>query len=501
MIAPRLQLKEITKEFSGVKALKGVSLTVMPGSVHALVGENGAGKSTLIKILTGAYSRTSGDIYYEGQRIEQMTPQMSKQLGIHCIYQELNIANHLTIAENIFLGDQPVKKWGMIDWKKMNDDAKAILASLHIPLNVKQLAGKTSIAQKQMMEIARAMSQKAHVLIMDEPTSSLSEKETEVLLSLVEKLKANGVSIIYISHRMDEIFRVADTVTVLRDGTYIKTLPLKDISSTEQLVALMVNRKVANHFHKEDISLGKTVLKVKQATKQGAFHEVNFSIRQGEILGIAGLVGSGRTEIAEALFGILPIDQGEIIVNDKQAIIRSPRDAIRLGIGFVTENRKETGLALKMSVRENITLANLSLFSRNMLLSRKKEKDISNEYKQKLNIKTASLEQRISHLSGGNQQKAIIARWMLQKPNIFILDEPCRGVDVGAKADIFTQIHTLAKQGVAIMMISSEMTEIVGMSDRVLVMKEGRVAGELVGKDIEPDQILNLAFGGRVHAK
>lgn len=501
MIAPRLQLKEITKEFSGVKALKGVTLTVMPGSVHALVGENGAGKSTLIKILTGAYSRTSGDIYYEGQRIEQMTPQMSKQLGIHCIYQELNIANHLTIAENIFLGDQPVKKWGMIDWKKMNDDAKAILASLRIPLNVKQLAGKTSIAQKQMMEIARAMSQKANVLIMDEPTSSLSEKETEVLLSLVEKLKTKGVSIIYISHRMDEIFRIADTVTVLRDGAYIKTLPLKDISSTEQLVALMVNRKVANYFHKEDIPLGKTVLKVKQATKQGAFHEVNFSIRQGEILGIAGLVGSGRTEIAEALFGIVPIDEGEIIVNDKQAIIRSPRDAIRLGIGFVTENRKETGLALKMSVRENITLANLSLFSRNMLLSRKKEKDISNEYKQKLNIKTASLEQRISHLSGGNQQKAIIARWMLQKPNIFILDEPCRGVDVGAKADIFAQIHALAKQGVAIMMISSEISEIVGMSDRVLVMKEGCVAGELTGKDIESDQILNLAFGGRIHAK
>lgn len=501
MSNPRLQLSDIKKEFSGVKALKGVSLTLKSGSVHGLVGENGAGKSTLIKILTGAYEKTSGEIIYEGTKVEEMNPKKAKELGIHCIYQELNIANHLSIAENIFLGEQPTKVFGFIDWKKMHHNAEQILKSLQIELDPKMLAGKLSIAQKQMIEIARALSQNAHVLIMDEPTSSLSERETEVLLSLVKKLQNKGVSIIYVSHRMSEIFRVCDTVTILRDGMYIKTLPIEEIKSTNDLVQLMVNRKLEDFFGKEKIPFTEEVLKVNNLTIKGVIENIEFSVKGGEILGIAGLVGSGRTEIAEALFGIKPIDDGEIFVGSKKITIKSPKEAIAKGIGFVTENRKETGLVLKRSVMENISLANLSYISGRLFISSKKERETSNLYKEKLNIKTSSLDQNISKLSGGNQQKAILARWMIQKPRVLILDEPCRGVDVGAKADIYAQITELAKQGTAIIMISSEIDEIVGMSDRAIVMHEGRISGEVSGDEINPDNILKLAFGGTVHAK
>ncbi|MCG7335756.1 sugar ABC transporter ATP-binding protein [Sporosarcina sp. ACRSM] len=501
MSTPRLQLNHITKEFSGVKALKGVSLTLMPGSAHGLVGENGAGKSTLIKILTGAYAKTSGEIIYEGKTIEGMNPKKAKELGIHCIYQELNIANHLSIAENIFLGEQPTKMLGLIDWKKMNSDAQAVLSSLQIELDPKTMAGELSIAQKQMIEIARAISQNANVLIMDEPTSSLSERETEVLLSLVEKLKSKGVSVIYVSHRMPEIFRVCDTVTILRDGTYIQTLPVDQIDGTNDLVQLMVNRKLEDFFGKTEVPLKDIVIETRKLRKDGIFKDISFSVRGGEILGVAGLVGSGRTEIAEALFGVMSLNEGEILIDGRKVNIKSPREAISNGIGFVTENRKETGLVLKRSVMENISLANLSLLSGGMFVSNKKEKEIANLYKQKLNIKTANLEQRISNLSGGNQQKAILARWMIQKPKVLILDEPCRGVDVGAKTDIYSQITEMAKQGTAIIMISSEVDEIVGMSDRVIVMHEGEISGELSRVDINPDNIINLAFGGTVNAK
>lgn len=501
MSIPRLQLTNINKEFSGVKALKGVSLTLHPGSVHGLIGENGAGKSTLIKILTGAYEKSGGEIIYEGTKIEDMSPKKTKELGIHCIYQELNIANHLSIAENIFLGEQPTKMLGFVDWKKMNHKAEEMLRSLQIELDPKMLAGELSIAQKQMIEIARALSQNANILIMDEPTSSLSERETEVLLSLVKKLKSKGVSIIYVSHRMPEIFRVCDTVTILRDGTFIKSLLMEEIESTNDLVQLMVNRKLEDFFGKEKIPLTNEVLKVKKLKIKGITENIEFSVKGGEILGVAGLVGSGRTEIAEALFGIRPMDDGEIFINRKKVEIRSPREAIAKGIGFVTENRKETGLVLKRSVMENISLANLSYMSGRLFITNKKERELSNFYKEKLKIKTSSLDQSISKLSGGNQQKAILARWMIQKPKVLILDEPCRGVDVGAKADIYAQITELAKQGTAIMMISSEIDEIVGMSDRVIVMHEGRISGEVSEDEINPDNILKLAFGGTIHAK
>lgn len=499
MESPRLEVNNITKEFSGVKALKGVSLTLRPGSVHGLVGENGAGKSTFIKILTGAYSRTSGEIIYEGAAIDDVTPKKMKELGIHCIYQELNIANHLSVAENIYLGEEPTKKFGFIDSKKMNHEAEKVLESLKINVNPKTLVGQLSIAQKQMIEIARAISQNANVLIMDEPTSSLSERETEVLLSMVEKLKARGVSIIYVSHRMPEIFRVCDTVTIFRDGTYIKTLPIEEVGGVNELVELMVNRKLEDFFGKETFPLKEMMFELKNLNKRGVIEDINFSVRSGEILGISGLVGSGRTEIAEALFGVLPVDEGEIFIDGKKYEIKSPHDAIKAGIGFVTENRKETGLVLKRSVMENISLANLSSLSGNLFLSTKKEREISNYYKEKLNIKTASLEQKISNLSGGNQQKAILARWLIQKPKVLILDEPCRGVDVGAKTDIYSQIIEIAKLGTAIIMISSEIDEICGMCDKAIVMHEGKISGEVSGKQMDPDNILNLAFGGMVN--
>jgi len=493
---PILELKNIVKEFNGNRALSNVSLTLMPGSVHAIVGENGAGKSTFIKILTGAYSKTSGDIYVGGELINQMDPKMSKKLGIHCIYQELNVANDLTVAENVFLGIQPVKKFGFINWKKMNQDAKVIFDSLQIRIDPKQLVRHVSIAQKQMIEIARAISQQAKVLIMDEPTSSLSDREIEILLQLIEELKQQGIGILYISHRMDEIFRIADTVTVLRDGQHIKTLPLKEVNGVDELVELMANRKVADYFNKVDVPIGKPILKVEGLSKNNTLHNISFELREGEIVGVAGLVGSGRTEIAMTLFGMLKKDSGTISIDGKQVDIRSPRDAIKLGIGFVTENRKETGLALKMSVRENMTLPTLKQFDKMLWVDRKSESKAAEEYRTRLNIKTTSLEQRISNLSGGNQQKAIIARWMIQGTRILILDEPCRGVDVRAKAEIFAQISKLAQQGITVLMISSEIQEIVGMSDRVIVMKEGHMAGTLEKSMITPDHILKLAFGG-----
>lgn len=500
MQSPILELQNISKEFSGVKALSDVSLTVYPGSVHALVGENGAGKSTLMKILTGAYSKTSGRIFFEGQEIDTMDPKLSKKLGIHCIYQELNVMKNMTVAENVFIGAQPVTKLGLIDWKQMYDAAAEIFASLQLEINPKQLVKELSIAQKQMVEIARAISQQAKILIMDEPTSSLSERETEVLLSLVEELKKKGVSILYISHRMDEIFRICDTVTVLRDGTHIKTIPLSEVKNVDSLVELMVNRKVTDYFNKVEVELGKPILRVENLSKQGVLKDISFEVRKGEILGIAGLVGAGRSEIAKALFGMLAKDTGDVFIEDQKVEIRNPSDAIRLGLGFVTENRKETGLALKQSVRANITMSNLKKYVKYLLVQKTAEKKIAEEYRQKLNIKTATLEQPISSLSGGNQQKAILSRWIIQEPRILILDEPCRGVDVGAKAEIFAQISQLAQQGVAIIMISSEIPEIVGMSDRVLVMREGSIAGFLEKSSITPDNILKLAFGGGVSA-
>lgn len=500
MNSPIIELKHITKSFSGVKALTDVSLTVHPGSVHALVGENGAGKSTLMKILTGAYSKTSGEIYYKGEKVENMDPKTSKKLGIHCIYQELNVANYLTVAENVFLGSQPVNKIGLIDWKQMNQSAKEVFASLQINLDPKQMAKDVSIAQKQMIEIARAVSQDAKILIMDEPTSSLSERETEILLSLVTELKNKGVSILYISHRMDEIFKVCDTVTILRDGKYIKSMPMSEVKNVDTLVELMVNRKMDSYFNKVDVPIGEPILKVQNLSKTGVLNDINFDLRTGEILGIAGLVGSGRTEIAQALFGMLKKDTGEILIDEKKVEIKGPSDAIKLGIGFVTENRKETGLVLKQTVRDNISLPNLRKYTKKLFVNKKIEKKESEDYKKKLNIKARSIEQTISTLSGGNQQKAIISRWMIQEPRILILDEPCRGVDVGAKAEIFAQISKLAEQGVGIIMISSELAEIVGMSDRTIVMREGTIAGELEKDMITSDNILKLAFGGGISA-
>lgn len=450
--------------------------------------------------MTGAYSKTSGEIYVEGQPISQMDPMVSKKLGIHCIYQELNVANDLTVSENVFLGNQPVNKFGLIDWKKMNSDTKDIFASLQLRIDPKQLVREISIAQKQMIEIARAISQQAKVLIMDEPTSSLSDREIEILLALIEELKQQGIGILYISHRMDEIFRIADTVTVLRDGQHIKTMPLNQVSGVDELVELMANRKVADYFNKVEAPIGEPVLKVEGLNKRGVLHNISFELRKGEILGVAGLVGSGRTEIAMALFGLLKKDGGTICIDGKPVDIRGPRDAIKLGIGFVTENRKETGLTLKMSVRENMTLPTLKQFDRFLWINRKEETGAAEVYRKLLNIKTTTLEQTISNLSGGNQQKAILARWMIQGTRILILDEPCRGVDVGAKAEIFAQISKLAQQGVTVLMISSEIQEIVGMSDRVMVMKEGHMAGMLEKSMITPDHILKLAFGGATSA-
>lgn len=499
MVQPILELKNIEKRFNGVPALSKVSLSVFPGSCQAIVGENGAGKSTLIKILTGAYPKDNGEIYFEGKEVENMEPKLSKSLGIHCIYQELTVANHLSVAENIFLGNQPRTKLGLIDWNRMFADAENILNSLNIDLDPKKLIKDISIAQKQMVEIARAFSQQARILIMDEPTSSLSEREIEILLHLVTELKEKGVGILYISHRMEEIFRITDMITVLRDGQHVKTMRTDEIENVDRLVELMVNRKMTDYYNKISIPIGETILEVRNLNVKNVLKNISFEVRKGEILGIAGLVGSGRTEIAKSLFGLLKLDAGQIYLHGVPRKFSKPRDAIGLGIGFVTENRKETGLALKMSVRENVTLLNLKAFEKNLLVNKKQERNVVEEYKKKLRIKTSNIEERISNLSGGNQQKAILARWILQQPQILILDEPCRGVDVGAKSEIFAEISRLAEQGVGIIMISSEIPEIIGMCDRTLVMCEGQISGTLERNDITADNILKLAFGGDLH--
>jgi ABC-type sugar transport system ATPase subunit len=488
---PLLQVRQLSKRFPGVQALSAVDLDVRAGEAHAVCGENGAGKSTLMKIVAGIYARDSGEIFWKGRPIEITSPRQALDHGISMIHQELNLAPNLSVAENILLGRAPARG-GFIDWAGLFARAQTLVDRLGIDLDVRLPVEDLTVARQQMVEIAKALSYRSELIIMDEPTSALSEREAETLFGIIDRLKAEGVAVVYISHRLEEIFRVADRVTVLRDGRLVETLPIGQATQA-RLINRMVGRELNRLFPKEEVEIGEPILEVRHLTRAGVIHDVSFQLRRGEILGLAGLIGAGRTELVRALFGADPPDAGEIWLEGKPVRIRGPRDAIRLGIGFVTEDRKLQGLVLGMTVRENTTLASLRQVSRFGFLDLPWERTVAREFVDRLDIRTPSVEQEVVNLSGGNQQKVVLAKWLATRPKVLILDEPTRGIDVGAKAEVHGLMSRLAGQGVGIIMISSELPEILGMSDRILVVREGRISGEFRRGQATQEAILACA--------
>jgi ribose transport system ATP-binding protein len=487
-----LALRGISKAFPGVQALTGVDLDVCAGEVHAVVGENGAGKSTLMKIAAGVYTADAGTVLLDDQPTDIDSPRRALERGISMIHQELNLAPNLSVAENVFLGRAPTRT-GLIDWRRLYADADALVSRLGIDLDVRARVDELSVARQQMVEIAKALSLEARVIIMDEPTSALTDRETEALFGIIARLKAQGVALVYISHRLDEIFRVADRVTVLRDGQLVGTLPIGD-ASPARLIGMMVGRELTTLFPKQPAEIGEPVLELRGLRRAGVLEDVSLVLRRREILGLAGLVGAGRTELVRALFGADPLDAGEVLIEGKRVRIGSPRDAIRLGLGFVTEDRKLQGLVLGMTVRENATLASLGRIVRlGALLDLRRERQLASELVTRLGVRTPSIEREVANLSGGNQQKVVVAKWLATGPRILILDEPTRGIDVGAKAEVHGLMSRLAQEGVSILMISSELPEILGMSDRILVMRQGRINGEFTREQATQEAILACA--------
>ena len=489
-----LVMENISKSFPGVKALSDVHLTVRQGTVHALMGENGAGKSTLMKVLIGMYSPDNGRIIFKGQPVQIQSTEMALKLGISMIHQELSPVPYMTVAENIFLGREPVGQWGLLDKRKMLADTKALLQRLEININPTTVMKELSVANTQMVEIAKAISYDASLIIMDEPTSAITDREVAHLFRMIRSLKEKGVAIIYITHKMDEVFQIADDITVFRDGRHIATVPAAE-TDRNSLIAMMVGRELTNIFPKEDAPIGEVVLSVRNLSRKGIIHDVSFDLRRGEILGLAGLMGAGRTEVIEGIFGIHQIDGGTIKVKAQPVTINSPADAIKHGLALLTEDRKLTGIMGVLPVRDNMMIASLESYQARGFLKRRLINETCNREKGRLEIKTPNMDQVIRLLSGGNQQKVLVSRWLLTNPDILILDEPTRGIDVGAKAEIHKLMCKLAQAGKAIIMISSELPEILGMSDRVLVMHAGRVGGEFLRAEATQENIMRAATG------
>jgi len=494
-----LMMENISKAFPGVKALNDVQLTVRKGTVHALMGENGAGKSTLMKVLIGIYIPDSGTITFQGKTVHINDTETALKLGISMIHQELSPVPYMTVAENIFLGREPLGRWGLIDKRKMLADTKALLSRLEIHIDPSTVMKDLSVANTQMVEIAKAISYDAGLIIMDEPTSAITEREVAHLFRMIRSLKEKGVAIIYITHKMDEVFQIADEITVFRDGKHIATVPAAQ-TNKNSLIAMMVGRELTSIFPKSEAPIGEVVLSVSNLTRKGIIHDVSFDLRRGEILGLAGLMGAGRTEVIEGIFGIKKIDSGEIRVKGQKVQINTPADAIRNGLALLTEDRKLTGIMGVLPVRDNIIVASLGSYEKRGLLNKRLINETCNREKGRLEIRTPNMDQVIKLLSGGNQQKVLVSRWLLTVPDILILDEPTRGIDVGTKAEIHRLMCKLAQDGKAIIMISSELPEILGMSDRVLVMHEGRVGGEFERKDATQESIMRAATGSVVTA-
>ena len=488
-----LRLANITKDFPGVRALDNVELNVRKGTVHALMGENGAGKSTLMKCLIGIYAPDAGTIHFKGERLNVVNTHYALSKGISMIHQELSPVPHMTVAENIFLGREPVNWYGLVDMKRMNRRTKELLERLEIKLDPEAKMIDLSIANMQLVEIAKAISYDSDLIIMDEPTSAITETEVEGLYRIIRSLRAQGRSVIYITHKMDEVFKISDEVTVFRDGKYISTDATETLTKG-MLIQKMVGRTLTELFHKEKTSIGETVLEVKNLTG-GRFRDVSFHVKRGEIFGVAGLMGAGRTELLEAVFGVTKPSSGEIFVNGKKAEIRSPSDAIRLGFALLTEDRKLTGLYPNASVRDNMAIANIGQYLKWLFINFRKIDSDCERMREVMRIKTPSIHQTIMNLSGGNQQKVLVSRWLLTEPSILILDEPTRGIDVGAKSEIHRLMTEMAKQGKTIIMISSELPEILFMSDRIMVMHEGDKVGEILREEATQEKILHMATG------
>ena len=496
---PIIEMKHISKRFDATQALDDVSMTLYPGEVHALIGENGAGKSTLIKILTGIYQPDEGEVLLEGTPIRVSNAQDAQGYGIAAIYQEPMVFPDLNVAENIFISHHDFGP--IIKWKQMYEEADAILKKLDIRLDVRQPARGLTLAAQQAVEIAKAISLDARVLIMDEPTASLSAHEVRQLFKLVDTLREQGVAILFIGHRLEEVFEIADRTTVLRDGKWISTRLRAEVS-TDEVIREMVGREIEDFFAKTSAEQGEIVVSVRNLSKEGVFSEINFDIRQGEVLGFAGLVGSRRTDVGLALFGIEPADTGQIFLEGKEIEISSPQDALQKGIAYMSEDRRQLGLVMPMSITANISLPTLQRYLNSLgLVNHEKEIITAEKFQERLTIRTPSVEAPVEKLSGGNQQKVMLSKWLNANPKLLILDEPTRGIDVGAKADVHRLVDDLAEQGLAIIIISSDLPEVLAMSDRILVMREGLQMGVFKREEATQEVIMAAAMGQNQHLR
>ncbi len=485
-------MQHIAKGFPGVQALNEVEFTVYPGEIVGFLGENGAGKSTLIKILSGIHLKDSGTIHFNGQEISPHSPQEAQKLGISTIHQELALIPYLSVAENIFLNREPRLALGMVDFRRMNREAEAILHDLGAEIPGKKLVYELNVAAQQIVEIAKAVSQNAQLILMDEPTSALSSKETAALFTMMRRLKERGVAVVFVSHRLDEVRQIVDRVVIMRDGRHIGTYPIAEISEA-QIIRLMVGRDVGL-FPKETAEVGEPVLELRDLCGDNGVEHIDLTVRAGEIVGLSGLIGAGRTELARLICGVDKVTQGEVVINGRIVQIKSPMQAVKLGIGWIPEDRKLHGLILEMDVKDNTTLAILQRIS-NMFgaIKNSEAKKVTRDYIAALSIATPGLGQRVQNLSGGNQQKVVLAKWLSTNPQLLIMDEPTRGIDIGAKAEVHALMSRLAQRGIGILMISSEMPEIIGMSDRVIVMCQGRITGEFTRGNFSQEAIMTCA--------
>lgn len=491
-----LELKNIYKSFPGVKVLEDVTLQVRPGEVHALMGENGAGKSTLMKILMGIYKADQGSIFLEGKETVIHGPKDAMSKGISMIHQELNTVLDMEVAENVFVGRELLKKGfeklKIVDIARMREETGKYFREMNIDIDPRAKMRTLSVAEMQLVEIVKAISLNSRIIVMDEPTSAITEKEATVLFAQIERLKKQGVAIIYISHKMDEIFRISDTITVLRDGQWIGTKPAKELDN-DMLIKMMVGRELTDIYPKDPVEIGDVILEVKNLSRGKKVRDASFSLRKGEVLGIAGLVGAGRSELVETIFGLYPKTGGQIFLHGKEVHIKNSADAIKNKMALITEDRKQTGLNLIVSVKENIASVSIGKLSTHGIVNDKKINEVSEKYIRELKIKTPDGNAIVGNLSGGNQQKVVLAKWLLDEPDIIIFDEPTRGIDIGAKRDIYLLINNLAKEGKAVIVISSEMAEVMGICDRILVMAEGRINGEVRREEFSQEVIMGYA--------
>lgn len=490
-----IEVKGISKSFPGVKALSNISFDIKLGEIHALCGENGAGKSTLIKVLTGAYMKDEGQILIDGHEVQIRSTHHAMELGIACIYQELSIAPQLDVAKNMFIGKMIKNRFGLLDLRRLYQDTQEILDKyIHLGVSPRRLCGELSVAQQQMVEIGRALTRRPRLIIMDEPTSSLSTAESETLFDLIRMLKNDNIAIIYITHKLTEVMQLSDRITVIRDGENILTADTGKIT-TEELIAAMIGRSLENMYNKSPAEQGDPAVEVKSLARKGVFEDISFTVNSGEILGFFGLIGAGRSEIMRAVFGVDKYDAGEVVVGGKKLKGGRPADAIATGMGFATEDRKSEGLMLKLSVLLNMTLVKLPQFAKAGVINRRAQAAAAEQFIKSISIKTPSALQLVGNLSGGNQQKVVVAKWLMTDPKVLIVDEPTRGIDVGSKSEIYGLLNELAKAGVAIIVVSSEIEEIMGVCDRVITICEGRQTADLPTKGLAVESVLSAALG------